>query len=82
MKVIDVFSCGLCHLKLGARRVCQEDVCVCWVLQEYERLTKAGSCHPDTWTFLGCCYFMLGMYPEADKVSQKGNLCFDSSFCM
>jgi len=24
------------------------------------------------WTYLGCCYFMLGMYQEAEKVAQKG----------
>jgi len=41
-------------------------------VQEYEKLTKDNGCHPDTWTSLGCCYFMLGMYPEADKVAQKG----------
>jgi len=40
--------------------------------QEYEKITKAGGCHPDMWTYLGCCYFMLGMYQEADKVAQKG----------
>lgn len=40
-------------------------------MEEYEKVTKKDGCHPDVWTHLGCCYFMLGMYPEADKVAQK-----------
>ena len=40
--------------------------------QEYEKITKVKGCHPDMWTYLGCCYFMLGMYQEADSVAQKG----------
>ncbi|KAJ8319242.1 hypothetical protein KUTeg_004333 [Tegillarca granosa] len=41
-------------------------------MEEYERLTKKDSCHPDVWTNLACCYFFLGMYPEADEASQRG----------
>ena len=40
--------------------------------QEYEKITKVKGCHPDMWTYLGCCYFMLGMYQEADSAAQKG----------
>lgn len=42
-------------------------------MEEYEKITKAGGCHPDMWTYLGCCYFMLGMYQEAEKVAQKAD---------
>ena len=41
-------------------------------LQEYAALSKEESCHPDVWCNLACCYFMLGMYPEADATIQKG----------
>lgn len=40
-------------------------------MEEYEKLTKKDGCHPDVWTYLGCCYFMLGMYPESEKVALK-----------
>lgn len=35
-------------------------------------MTKSGSCHPDVWTNLACCYFMLGMYAEARTTAEKG----------
>ena len=38
----------------------------------YETMTKSASCHPDVWTNLACCYFMLGMYPEAKAAADKG----------
>ena len=38
----------------------------------YETMTKSGSCHPDVWSNLACCYFMLGMYPEAKVAAEKG----------
>lgn len=41
-------------------------------LQEYEALSKEETCHPDVWSNLACCYFMLGMYPEAETTIQKG----------
>ncbi|CAG2243618.1 DYF13 [Mytilus edulis] len=41
-------------------------------MEEYSRLTKKDGCHPDLWTNLACCYFFLGMYPEADGAVQKG----------
>ncbi|XP_064640479.1 intraflagellar transport protein 56-like isoform X6 [Lineus longissimus] len=40
-------------------------------MEEYERLTRRDGCHPDVWTNLGCCYFFLGMYPEADEAGAK-----------
>jgi len=40
--------------------------------QEYEKITKKDSCYPDIWTYLGCCYFMLGMYTEAEKSAEMG----------
>jgi intraflagellar transport protein 56 len=39
--------------------------------KEYESLSEGESCHPDVWSNLACCYFMLGMYPEAETVIQK-----------
>ncbi|XP_077980438.1 intraflagellar transport protein 56-like [Glandiceps talaboti] len=41
-------------------------------MEEYEKLTKNEACHPDIWVNLGCCYFLLGMYEEADQSSLKG----------
>ncbi|XP_061175421.1 uncharacterized protein LOC133184383 [Saccostrea echinata] len=41
-------------------------------MEEFERMTKRDGCHPDVWTNLACCYFFLGMYPEADNACQKG----------
>ncbi|XP_064640455.1 intraflagellar transport protein 56-like isoform X3 [Lineus longissimus] len=43
-------------------------------MEEYERLTRRDGCHPDVWTNLGCCYFFLGMYPEADEAGAKGRM--------
>lgn len=41
-------------------------------LQEYENMTKSESCHPDVWSNLGCCYFMLGLYDEAKAAAGNG----------
>ncbi|XP_006816824.1 intraflagellar transport protein 56-like [Saccoglossus kowalevskii] len=41
-------------------------------MDEYERMTKKDACHPDVWCNVACCYFFLGMYPEADAATQKG----------
>ncbi|KAL4239394.1 Intraflagellar transport protein 56 [Mactra antiquata] len=41
-------------------------------MEEYQRITNRGNCHPDTYVNLGCTYFFLGMYPEADDAAQKG----------
>ncbi|XP_063444893.1 intraflagellar transport protein 56-like isoform X2 [Mytilus trossulus] len=46
-------------------------------MEEYSRLTKKDGCHPDLWTNLACCYFFLGMYPEADGAVQKAVVPFD-----
>ena len=35
-------------------------------------MTKIESCHPDVWSNLGCCYFMLGMYDDARSAAEKG----------
>ena len=35
-------------------------------------MTVTESCHPDVWTNLSCCYFMLGMYDDAKKAAEKG----------
>lgn len=43
--------------------------------EEYEKLTKHESCPPEVWINLACCYFMLGMYQEADIASQKTAPC-------
>lgn len=42
-------------------------------IQEYQRIVSKGNCHPDVYVNLGCTYFFLGMYPEADDAAQKGN---------
>ena len=42
------------------------------VSQEYERMTKRDTFHPEVWTYLACCYFFLGMYQDADEAAQKG----------
>lgn len=42
------------------------------ILQEYVRIVNKGNCHPDVYVNLGCTYFFLGMYPEADEAAQKG----------
>ena len=35
-------------------------------------MTTREGCHPDVWAFLACCYFLLGMYSDADKSAQRG----------
>ena len=35
-------------------------------------MTKSESCSTEVWINLACCYFMLGMYQEADQTAQKG----------
>ncbi|XP_060569598.1 intraflagellar transport protein 56-like isoform X2 [Ruditapes philippinarum] len=41
-------------------------------MEEYNRIVSKGNCHPDVFVNLGCTYFFLGMYPEADEAAQKG----------
>lgn len=41
-------------------------------MEEYQRIVNKGNCHPDVYVNLGCTYFFLGMYPEADESAQKG----------
>ncbi|XP_066963491.1 intraflagellar transport protein 56 [Macrobrachium rosenbergii] len=41
-------------------------------LVEYEKLTKHHkSPQPENWISLACCYFYLGMYPEAEEAAEK-----------
>eukprot|EP01137_Pigoraptor_chileana_P005442 Opistho-2@2870 len=42
-------------------------------MEEYQGVVKKGNCDPDVYTYLGCCYFFLGMYEEADEVAKKGS---------
>jgi len=37
-------------------------------MQVYDNMMKKPTKPADIPTFLACCYFYLGMYPEADKV--------------
>lgn len=41
-------------------------------VQEYEAVVEKESVHPDVWANLACCYFMLGMYAEANSAAEKG----------
>ncbi|KAK6169105.1 hypothetical protein SNE40_020221 [Patella caerulea] len=41
-------------------------------MEEYVRLTQKKNCVPDMWSYLACCYFFLGMYPEAKTAVDKG----------
>jgi intraflagellar transport protein 56 len=38
-------------------------------LKEFQNLTAdAAKTNPEDWMNLACCYFYLGMYPEAEEV--------------
>lgn len=37
-------------------------------------LLKKSDCPSHVWLSLACCYFFLGMYPEADEAAQKGQI--------
>ena len=41
-------------------------------MEEYEKLSRKDTCNPDVWVNLACCYFFLGMYPQADEACKKG----------
>ncbi|XP_033630957.1 intraflagellar transport protein 56-like isoform X1 [Asterias rubens] len=41
-------------------------------MDEYEKMSKRDVVNPDVWANLGCCYFFLGMYPEAEAAARKG----------
>ncbi|XP_055948552.1 intraflagellar transport protein 56-like isoform X1 [Argiope bruennichi] len=41
-------------------------------LEEYNQTLKSPDVPPEVWTYLGCCYFYLGMYKEADAAVNKG----------
>ncbi|CAL4138726.1 unnamed protein product, partial [Meganyctiphanes norvegica] len=42
-------------------------------LKEFQNLTKPENMKiiPENWINLACCYFFLGMYPEAEEASEK-----------
>ncbi|XP_039622352.1 intraflagellar transport protein 56 [Polypterus senegalus] len=40
-------------------------------MEEYTSLTRREGCHPDVWVFLGCTYFFLGMYKEAEEAALR-----------
>ena len=44
-------------------------------MEEYEKISKKEGCDPEVWTYLACCYFLLGMYHESDEVLGKGPRC-------
>ena len=41
-------------------------------LEVFKELAKTEGCDPEVWTYLGCCYFFLGNYKEADAATLKG----------
>ncbi|XP_054712427.1 intraflagellar transport protein 56-like [Uloborus diversus] len=41
-------------------------------MEEYNRVLKKSDVPLEIWTYLGCCYFYLGMYKEADTAVAKG----------
>ncbi|ORX77761.1 tetratricopeptide repeat protein 26 [Anaeromyces robustus] len=44
-------------------------------MEIYLNMTKNPNCDPLIYLYLGCCYFFLGLYEEADKAAQKGPTC-------
>lgn len=44
------------------------------LFQEYNRILKRSEAPLEVWTYLGCCYFYLGMYKEADAAVSKGRV--------
>ncbi|ESO00852.1 hypothetical protein HELRODRAFT_112981 [Helobdella robusta] len=40
-------------------------------MEEYEKMSKHPKCDLHIYTNLGCCYFMLGMYKEAEAAAKK-----------
>jgi len=48
-------------------------------MDEYEELTSKDGCHPDVFVNLACCYFMMGMYKEAEVILQKDFIKADTS---
>ena len=52
---------GYCAFHLGDYKL---------AMQQFELLTKKQKKpKPENWLNLACCYFFLGMYPEAEEVS-------------
>ena len=41
-------------------------------IQEYESLSKQEKAGPEVWCNLACCYFMLGLYKEANEFCLQG----------
>ncbi|KFM78403.1 Tetratricopeptide repeat protein 26, partial [Stegodyphus mimosarum] len=41
-------------------------------MEEYNKILQKEDAPAEVWTYLGCCYFYLGMYKEADAAVTKG----------
>ncbi|XP_035215358.1 intraflagellar transport protein 56-like [Stegodyphus dumicola] len=41
-------------------------------MEEYNKILQREDAPAEVWTYLGCCYFYLGMYKEADAAVTKG----------
>ncbi|KAJ3279797.1 Intraflagellar transport protein 56 [Borealophlyctis nickersoniae] len=44
-------------------------------METYQTLLQDPKCDPICHLYLGCCYFFLGMYKEADEEAQRGPTC-------
>ncbi|VDQ02952.1 unnamed protein product [Trichobilharzia regenti] len=42
---------------------------------EYKKILGKPNAPPEVHTYLGCCYFFLGMYKEASKAAKDGPVC-------
>ncbi|KAK4304383.1 hypothetical protein Pmani_023666 [Petrolisthes manimaculis] len=57
---------GYCAFHLGDYKT---------ALMEFEKITKHENYKvtPEDWISLSCCYFYLGMYPEAEEAAEKAS---------
>ncbi|TPX55336.1 hypothetical protein PhCBS80983_g05388 [Powellomyces hirtus] len=44
-------------------------------METYQTMLQDPKCDPVVHLYLGCCYFFLGLYREADEEAQKGPTC-------
>lgn len=42
-------------------------------VQIYDKILKSHPTKPELHNYLACCYFMLGLYPEAMKEAEQGS---------
>lgn len=54
---------GFCFCHLGESRK---------ALEVYTALSQEPGCDPNCFTYMAVCYFMLGMYKEADATAKRG----------